>query len=76
MARVPAPVEVNDRGATVPPTIPLKVLTPVDVTVRAYAPLTVEPKSIVPDPVETSVVPAKVTTAPEFTSNVPSEVVV
>jgi hypothetical protein len=65
---VPAPVEVKLVSAVEPPTAPLNVLVPVDVTVSACAPLTVLPKEIAAFPVVTLVVPPSVT-APVLIEN-------
>ncbi len=61
--KLPAPNDVRLVKAAVPPTPPLKLFSPVEVTVKSYAPSTVEPKLIAPDPVVTVEFPANVTAA-------------
>ena len=58
---VPAPVEVRLVKAVPAPTMPVKVLAPVEIIANVCAPLTVFPKEILPDPVVTVVAPPRAT---------------
>ncbi len=61
--RVPAPNDVKLVNGAIPPTTPLKLFAPVEVTVKACAPSTVEPKLIAPDPIVTVEAPTNDTVA-------------
>ncbi len=63
IVRVPRADDVRLVNGAVPPTIPLKLFAAVEVTVKVYAPSTVEAKLIAPDPVVTVELPANVTAA-------------